>query len=106
LDALPHPWLQRALDHRHAGVVRLHPYAQRGRHRPLHPCAGRHPGHGDLKQNSELNEKGRPATGGLLIFTATARHSSLSNPPPSKSSLSSSSKSLSSIFAFSAVSLS
>ncbi len=35
LVALPHPRLERALDHRPGGVVRLHPHAQRGRHRPL-----------------------------------------------------------------------
>ena len=33
LDALSHPRLQRALDHRHQRVVRLHPHAQRGRRR-------------------------------------------------------------------------
>ena len=48
LDALPHPRLERALDHRPSGVVRLHPDAQRGRHPPLQPGQGRDAGGGDL----------------------------------------------------------
>jgi hypothetical protein len=48
LDALSHPRLERALDHRHAGVVGLHPDAQRGRGRPLQPGQDRHQGGGDV----------------------------------------------------------
>src|SRR5215211_4622645 len=48
LHALPHPWLERALDDRHAGLVRLHPHAQRGRDRSLRAREGRHQGGGDL----------------------------------------------------------
>ncbi len=50
LVALPHPRLERALDHRHASVVRLHPHAQRRRHRPLRAREGRHQGRRDSER--------------------------------------------------------
>src|SRR5829696_396849 len=67
LHALPHPWLERALDHRHAGLVRLHPHAQRGRDRSLRAREGRHQGGGDLN----LVYSGPPA--GKCPAGATAR---------------------------------
>ena len=48
LVALPHPRLQRALDHRHQRIVWLHPDAQRGRDRSLQPRQCRRQGRGDL----------------------------------------------------------
>jgi lipoprotein-anchoring transpeptidase ErfK/SrfK len=48
LVALSHPRLQRALDHRHQCLLRLHPDAQRGRHRPLRPRQCRREGNSDL----------------------------------------------------------
>ena len=48
------------------GVVRLHPHAQRGRHRPLRAGQGRHQGGGDLTPLGAANEKAA-VTGGLFF---------------------------------------
>jgi lipoprotein-anchoring transpeptidase ErfK/SrfK len=52
-EPLSHPWLERALDHRHQCVVRLYPYAQRGCHGPLSAREGRYQSRRDLEHNPE-----------------------------------------------------
>jgi hypothetical protein len=48
--ALPHPWHQRAVDHRPQRLVRLYPDDERRCDRPLRSCARRHDGRGALKR--------------------------------------------------------
>ena len=52
-DALPHPRLERALDHRPQRLVRLHPHAQCRRHRSLRARRGRHQGRGARPNGSD-----------------------------------------------------
>ncbi len=66
--ALPHSWLERALDHRHCGVVGLHPDAQPGRHRSLWPGQRRHPCHRDVRRPNATNKSGRPHERPLSFF--------------------------------------
>src|SRR5262249_46660678 len=73
--ALPHSRLERALDDRYCGVVRLHPHAQRGCHRPLRAGSGRDQGRGDLRLVDRTAcatavtalryVEGRPSPGGI-----------------------------------------
>src|SRR5439155_10520385 len=98
LLALPHPRLERALDDRTGGVIRLHPYAQRGCHRPLRKGQGRHQGGGDLAApRTTLNKKGRRLRRPFVLSPACAQALSLPPSPPKSppTSISPPSKSLS-----------
>ena len=72
LDALSHPRLERALDDRHAGVVGLHPDAQRGRRRPLQPGQGRHQGGRDADPAARTADSQKAAGDGGLLFRVDA----------------------------------
>src|SRR5262249_28584192 len=70
--ALPHPRLERAMDHRHQRLLGLYPHAQRGRHRPLWPRSRRHQGRRALIAITSANKNGRPWGGHSLFGSGAA----------------------------------